>query len=587
MGIIKKIVIDDFRSIHHIELDCEQTNVFSGLNDCGKSNILRALNLFFNDKVDFLSPLEFDRDYCKIGKALAQRANKKRQLIKIKIYFNIPEGFNSLRGKKIFLEKTYDRNGEVNKIHPDGIKSRDITRLVNRIKYIYIPALKEEKVTQYLLGLIGENKLLQEGEIGGINNTINDKLKNLNFLLKNSHISTKTSIGFPELIKDFWERMNVNTTYDKFEDLQTKIDSTKKGKKIPLKEDDYQIPLSFRGEGVKSMYIPPLLKWLQSKEKNKFYIWGIDEPENSLEFKKAEELANLYFEEYSKETQLFLTSHSLAFIFPNSKVKPQIFRIDNKAEFGQTRITNIEETDKIKDEICEELGLLEIQKEFYEELREKEAQLRLQNKLIEEIEKENKKVMILVEGPTDEKILETAWKKLYPNEESFFCFQNCGGAGPLKSFVLNPFFKKIKSDLKIALWDCDSEGYAQFKGFFKNNPENKFLKISKRKIKHKVENIYGMVLPSIKTRKKYTSFSENPQHQFLSIEHYFSDGILEKYGLIKEKENDIIELQGKENFAENIIPNLDPSEFENFKILFNKLIRMSTKTYSPKTINIP
>ena len=47
---IEKIEIQYFRSIYRtIITGVEDINVITGKNDVGKSNILRALNLFFND----------------------------------------------------------------------------------------------------------------------------------------------------------------------------------------------------------------------------------------------------------------------------------------------------------------------------------------------------------------------------------------------------------------------------------------------------------------------------------------------------------------------------------------------------------
>ena len=49
---ITKIHIENFRSIKSIDADLAQLAIFVGKNDCGKSNILRALNLFFNDETN-------------------------------------------------------------------------------------------------------------------------------------------------------------------------------------------------------------------------------------------------------------------------------------------------------------------------------------------------------------------------------------------------------------------------------------------------------------------------------------------------------------------------------------------------------
>lgn len=44
---IKRIYIKNFRSIKSTLIDLENINIFYGLNDVGKSNVLKALNLFF------------------------------------------------------------------------------------------------------------------------------------------------------------------------------------------------------------------------------------------------------------------------------------------------------------------------------------------------------------------------------------------------------------------------------------------------------------------------------------------------------------------------------------------------------------
>ena len=47
-NIIKKIYIKNFRSIVEETIECESMNIFVGKNDAGKSNVLKALDLFFN-----------------------------------------------------------------------------------------------------------------------------------------------------------------------------------------------------------------------------------------------------------------------------------------------------------------------------------------------------------------------------------------------------------------------------------------------------------------------------------------------------------------------------------------------------------
>ncbi|SEO62153.1 AAA family ATPase [Amycolatopsis saalfeldensis] len=53
MQLVKSIRVENFRSIRLIEIDSPgDYNPIVGLNSSGKSNVLRALNLFFNNIVD-------------------------------------------------------------------------------------------------------------------------------------------------------------------------------------------------------------------------------------------------------------------------------------------------------------------------------------------------------------------------------------------------------------------------------------------------------------------------------------------------------------------------------------------------------
>ncbi|MEV6640264.1 AAA family ATPase [Amycolatopsis sp. NPDC051371] len=65
MDIIKRISIENFRSLRSLNVDLVRDyNSIVGLNSSGKSNVLRALNLFFNDSIDPSSlNLSMERDF--------------------------------------------------------------------------------------------------------------------------------------------------------------------------------------------------------------------------------------------------------------------------------------------------------------------------------------------------------------------------------------------------------------------------------------------------------------------------------------------------------------------------------------------
>lgn len=66
---IEKVEIKHFRCFDggvrqpNVELvDLQDVNIISGANDSGKSNILRALNLFFNNEILPGVPFNLERD---------------------------------------------------------------------------------------------------------------------------------------------------------------------------------------------------------------------------------------------------------------------------------------------------------------------------------------------------------------------------------------------------------------------------------------------------------------------------------------------------------------------------------------------
>jgi predicted ATP-dependent endonuclease of OLD family len=75
---ITALTIRNFRSIVTMSEKVRDLNIFVGQNDEGKSNILRALDLFFNDGKDDGYKLQWNRDYCCFA---PQRVRKAEEII--------------------------------------------------------------------------------------------------------------------------------------------------------------------------------------------------------------------------------------------------------------------------------------------------------------------------------------------------------------------------------------------------------------------------------------------------------------------------------------------------------------------------
>lgn len=413
-NLIQQIEITNFRSIKSAKINCSEYNLFCGLNDVGKSNILKALNLFFNQETDFKTPFDFSVDYNKYALAEAQTSKKKKQLIKIKITFNKPDSYKSIPNSTFYIEKTFDRNdmtgmGSIKYSEESVAAHTAISRLYNQIRYVYIPALKGKDVVQYLLGLLGEQQLIGSTQIEDLNKSINDTTKDLSELLRQSNIGIGVSFGLPTLLSDFWQQLSVGTTYEYTTSLEHEL-AKRKSNTIHLNPAAYQIPLTMRGDGIKSKFLPPILTWLQNHNKQQF-IWGIDEPENSLEFRAAEELSYLFGNKYALTSQIFATSHSMAFINPRStdKIKPVIFKTI-KADLGETVFENITNlyNEQNKEELLDEIGVLVIQKElittFRRRIEENENAKRVLEQSINDINTKLAaitKPLVITEGKTD------------------------------------------------------------------------------------------------------------------------------------------------------------------------------------------
>jgi chromosome segregation ATPase len=86
--------ISKFRSIASINLPTlGDFSVLAGLNNSGKSNVLRALHLFFSDDVEPGLRLAFSRDFYR-----PDLASKKRKRISVDVSFDLPPTFKFRKG---------------------------------------------------------------------------------------------------------------------------------------------------------------------------------------------------------------------------------------------------------------------------------------------------------------------------------------------------------------------------------------------------------------------------------------------------------------------------------------------------------
>ncbi len=199
------------------------------------------------------------------------------------------------------------------------------------------------------------------------------------------------------------------------------------------------------------------------------------------------------------------------------------------------------------------------------------------------------KPLVITEGKTDKKIIETAWEKLYLNTEIPFEILDAGTHPNAKE--RNGGAKELNEQLRyicnspphhkiIGVFDNDGEGNKQFNGLLTNKNGWKLLthKISNLEEtlvykKHPENEVYAILLPIPKSRDNYKD--QDKRSEYLCIEHYFPDFILEKYSLKGGPvlpETTAFKIKGsKTKFATETIQTLPPEDFASFKILFDAL----------------
>ena len=292
MHLIDRIEINYFRSVYSVSIkDLKDLNVFLGPNDAGKSNVLRALNLFFNNESGYNEDIQFLQDVTHLRQDEARDA-KGRLTISIKIHFNNVEKWKTLPNK-FFIKKTWNRYSDDPEIFSDVENKQSLTKFQNKINFHYVPAVKERNIFSDYLNLLyetlsGRENIEFSGPASQLSAAVNASITDLTDTIKVA-LQVKSNIQIPNDLESIFERLEFYTD-----------------------QDSFSVPLTRRGDGLQVRHIPHILQYISQNNKG-LNIWGYEEPENSLEMSNAFALAGEFKNEFAKQNQIFITSHSPAF----------------------------------------------------------------------------------------------------------------------------------------------------------------------------------------------------------------------------------------------------------------------------------
>ncbi|AGI67586.1 hypothetical protein OAN307_c19370 [Octadecabacter antarcticus 307] len=310
---IRRIVVKNFRSILELEMDAKDLTVIVGDNDCGKSNVLRALNLFFNDQTNPDQEFSFAVDYNRFAAPRSGRAPE----VEVQVDLELPENYRATNGDLIRWRKRwradglqYDDNYWGVRLTPKkrgagfketkvDIRGRSkVPSLLSRIQFEYVPAVRSAAFFRTLRGRIfrviadtSEQSVRQSS--GDLENVISEAVSGL-----------IDDIGF-EL--------------DDISRLSLPNDLTPLFESLDFLAGEKSISLENRGDGIKARYIPLILKFIAERSReatgiSATFIWAYEEPENNLEFRRAQELADAFYKLAADDlSQVLLTTHSPIF----------------------------------------------------------------------------------------------------------------------------------------------------------------------------------------------------------------------------------------------------------------------------------
>ena len=458
MQLIKKIEIRYFRSLYAANLDeVGDINVLFGRNDSGKSNVLRALNLFFNGEVELNVPFDF-------GISLSDhRRTFDKKFFRIGITMSVPKTFWPSLGGEIKVTKQWslEKASEPELKFTDSkkpprnedatVQKAQLTRLLNQIDFTYVPAIKDKSVFS---GLV---------------------LRMYNTMAKSTKMSNATDSFF---------RVLQSESSDLSQRLQNAFDNSSVNISPPVDRDRLFGELDFahgkekhsllrqKGDGIKARYFPEIMQYIDENVEKRFHIWGFEEPENSLDLNSAYEITKRFCAFAGRrdtafgDTQIFITSHSPVFYLMEGEesisTKRFFVSASNEGSKDENVISPIDDLDHAEEQM-ERAGLLRLPyliKKLDEKNREIDEAKRITDAFSQQLADINSPTLF-VEGKHDITMFESAFNRVGVTD---ITIKETDGAN-LKSATLQKIVKMgLDKEKSLFLFDNDGEGRKCHKG---------------------------------------------------------------------------------------------------------------------------
>lgn len=317
MKLISEIEIEHFRTFRLVRFGpLGDLTAFAGLNNSGKSNVLRALNAFFSGYTDPGSLLDVDADYCQ-----QDLKSKQARKIRVGVTFDLPNNFTfrkdlgaveSLLGGRLFrLMKEWVRGSRdpayyLNDGPALGADDRNkVDQFLALISFRYIPnrvlpldiiRQEQQALRDVMIRRLGLKFKGQEAVFEAMRETSASVIKALEENLKRA----LTDVGQVRLATpDSWKDIVLAFGYK-------------------LGDGDIEVDDTLQGSGVQSLLMLETLALIDRDFFQKFgwrqaALWALEEPESSMHSRLEAYVAGYLAELASAPTsrlQIMSTTHS-------------------------------------------------------------------------------------------------------------------------------------------------------------------------------------------------------------------------------------------------------------------------------------
>lgn len=554
---IEKIELSNFKAFKELDFSCNEIfNVIVGENNIGKSTIFEALNLW---------KFAYDR--------LIQERDKSRFYKAASNYYLPFSELNQVRlvDDNDLLNKTSQANASITVTIADGEERFSLKIRFEKptIKNSYIRFYNSDNFAEFerfadhirhkSCSLKNAIFIYQTRPISTIDKT--------EPFYNNGQIEKKIAVGKSHDVlrnKVLKTESSQARVADRFLKLESRLQRVLKKKyQIRFKnknrtDDEYvritaecdnhkELEISMMGSGfLQILEIFSTIEYIESHTDGICLIL-IDEPDSHIH----SDLQSYLIDELKNhaDSQIFLITHN--------------DRLVGKVEGGELFYLN----DTIK-----ELGRLDpLHISDFSSVKSGLAGV------LDELSSQDTRPIILTEGKTDKKIIETAWEKLNPERHLPYKIISSGiqideesRTGSADTVRRSLEYLSTITDRKIiGLFDNDREGNENFKGLNGQIFEPHSLENNVRK--HRTKDIFGVLIIVPENRSEFVTAGSLIQ-RYLVIEHLFSDEVLEHNNMKGESilQTNVFEISGQKNEFSEGCAEFDQDEFTEFLPLFAK-----------------